>query len=115
MLPIKAVRIMADWARDGVWHLPGTPRESLDGFRISDELHARLRRWVDCYCKLDRAEGYSGECHPPDWGAFNAEGYAIALAVKAELPDWLVVYVDETLVGLRSQATADIVIPDRLH
>ncbi len=44
MLPIKAVRIMADWASDGVWHLPGTPRESLDGFRISDELHARLRR-----------------------------------------------------------------------
>ncbi|WP_262408057.1 hypothetical protein [Sphingopyxis sp. OPL5] len=38
----KAVRIMAEYESDGIWHVPFLPRETLGGFRISPGLYARL-------------------------------------------------------------------------
>jgi hypothetical protein len=48
---------------------------------------ARLARWCDRFqASLDREI---------DLEAFATEGRAIARAVKAELPDWSIVYFDE--------------------
>lgn len=41
-----------------------------------------------------------------DLSGFVAEGYAIARAVKAELPEWIVLYSDEALLE-RSIETGD--------
>ena len=113
--PCKAVRIMAEYASDGIWHVPFLPRETLDGFRISPGLYARLQRWVERYAELERAEGFSGDGTHPDWPNFDREGYAIAFAVKAELPNWRVFYVEESSLTLPSRAKSPIEIPDRLE
>jgi hypothetical protein len=111
----KAVRIMAEHFSNGLWRVGLLPPESLHGFRISSGLYARLQRWVNQYEELDKAEGYTGEHVLPGWTTFNAEGYAIAFAVKAELPDWHVVYVDETLLALPFRTLANIEIPSKLN
>lgn len=110
----KAVRIMAEWCSDGIWRVSHLPPESLGGFRISPGLYARLQRWVGRYTELDTAEGCSGQQTLPEWIDFNAEGYAIAFAVKAELPEWRVFYVDESLFDLGIRLSVPIEIPDRL-
>jgi hypothetical protein len=111
----KAVRIMAEWCSNGIWSVPGLPPESLDGFRISPGLYARLQRWLQRYTDLDAAEDYSGDHTLEAWADFSAEGYAIAFAVKAELPDWRVVYVDECLLDLRRRLSVPIEIPARVN
>jgi len=112
--PVKAVRIMAEYESDGIWHVPFLPREALDDFWISPGLYARLQRWVERYAKLERADGLTGERANPEWPDFDREGYAIAFAVKAELPDWRVFYVDEALLGQRSLPMSLVEIPSYL-
>ena len=55
---------------------------------------AVIRAWQDVYNAHDDNDG-------PflDHDAFAAEGRAIAQAVKAQLPDWIVVYFDESQMG----------------
>jgi hypothetical protein len=67
------------------------------------------------YAELERAEGFSGDRAHPDWLDFDREGYAIAFAVKAELPDWRVFYVEESSLALPRRAKSPIEIPDRLE
>lgn len=112
--PLKAVRIMAEYASDGIWHVPFLPRETLDGFRISPGLYARLQRWVERYAELEHAEGLSGDRTHPDWPDFDREGYAIAFAVKAELPGWRVFYVEESSRHMGFRLASPVEIPDRL-
>ena len=77
---------MADYGAAGVWDHDGMP---LDPARlpISAKLRARLARWCGRF-----QESFETEI---DLNAFAAEGRAIACAVKAELPDWSIVYFDE--------------------
>lgn len=112
--PLKAVRIMAEYASDGIWHVPFLPRETLSGFRISPGLYARLQRWVERYAELERADGLTGERANPEWPEFDREGYAIAFAVKAELPDWRVFYVDEALLDQPIVPMSLVEIPNYL-
>ena len=113
--PIKAVRIMAEWCSNGIWRVPFLPPESLEGFRISPRLYVRLQRWVERYTELDTAENYTGNHTLPEWADFNIEGYAIAFAVKAELPAWHVFYVDKAPLDLGIRLSAPIEIPRRLN
>lgn len=84
------VRIMADVYADGVWNQDG---ESclVDDLPITPDLRARILAWQDWY---DR--DYDREERPFDRPAFAVEGLAIARAVKTQLPDWTVVYFDES-------------------
>ena len=76
---------MADYGSAGVWDHDGTP---LDPAKLlSPKLRARLARWTARFEKSFERE--------IDLGAFAAEGRAIGRAVKAELPDWSIVYFDE--------------------
>jgi hypothetical protein len=90
----KAVRIMCDWCADGVWSVPGYPPESFADFRVSPELWARIQAWQNWY----HQQNPSLDIDPDfDLDGFTAEGLLIARAVKAELPDWTIVYHDEAL------------------
>lgn len=94
---IKAVRIFCDWCADGVWSDPHTPNSTFEGIRVSDCLWKRIQDWQAWYHKqkpdLDMVDDPEFETE-----AFVAEGYMIARAVKAELPDWTVHYLDEILL-----------------
>jgi len=100
---IKAVRIMCDFEADGVWSAPSIPNSTMEGFRVSDALWQRIQDWQRWYESQD-----GRKCPDPDFDltGFVAEGYAIARAVKAELPDWIVLYSDEALLE-RSIETGD--------
>lgn len=91
---IKAVRIMCDFEGDGVWSAP-IPNSTLEGFRVSDALWQRIQRWQRWH---DSQDGRL--CPDPnfDLKGFVAEGYVVARLVKAELPDWIVLYSDEALL-----------------
>ena len=69
-----------------VWDHDGTALD-LARLPLRPRLRARLARWCDRFqASFDREI---------DLEAFAAEGRAIAHAVKAELPDWSIVYFDE--------------------
>jgi hypothetical protein len=76
----QLVHLMADYGSTGVWDHDRAPLDPA-GLPLSTKLQARLARWTA-----------RGEI---DLNAFAAAGRAIARAVKAELPDWSIVYFDE--------------------
>lgn len=85
----KWVRIMCDYCADGVWAKSGGGFDASE-LPISPGLLERLREWQRWYERRD--------CSDPDWlelDAFCTEGERIAHAVKAELPEWTVVYYHE--------------------
>ena len=100
---IKAVRILCDFSATGVWGAPSIANSTVAGFRVSDPLWQRIQDWQRWY---DSQDGRKWRDPDFDLTGFIAEGYAIARAVKAELPDWVVLYSDEALLE-RSINTGD--------
>ena len=92
---IKAVRIMCDFCADGVWSAPSIPNSTMEGFRVSNTLWLRIQDWQRWH---DSQDGSKWRDPDFDLTGFVAEGYAIARAVKAELPDWIILYSDEALL-----------------
>lgn len=88
----KWVRIMCDVAADGVWQKDGCAAD-LEELPVSPETRALIDGWQLMYEALS---GW-GEVEMPNLraGIFSDMGRAIAKRVKAELPDWTVVYYDE--------------------
>ncbi|MBP2303439.1 hypothetical protein [Azospirillum picis] len=83
---------MADFSSEGLWDRDGIMMDRED-LPISPELSARHLAWCDRYEFNDL---YEGKATPSfDLPGFAAEGLAIAKAIKAELPDWTVIYFDE--------------------
>ena len=84
---------MADYGSAGPWDHDGAP---LNPSRppLSPKLRERLARWC---VRFQRSFE-----HEIDLDAFAAEGHAIARAVKAELPDWSIVYFDDAAAARRS-------------
>jgi hypothetical protein len=85
------VKVICDYCAWGVWDRDGLPREASE-LPIEPALVERIEAWQALY------ETLPVEMRVTDWsqGArFLAEGLAIARAVKAALPDWTVIYVDE--------------------
>jgi hypothetical protein len=102
----RHLHLMADYGSAGVWDHDGAPLDPAN-LPLSPKLRARLARWCDRFEKSFETE--------IDLEAFAAEGRAIARAVKAELPDWSIVYFDEAEAA-RAQyqggpATYDTEIP----
>lgn len=85
------VRIFCDYSADPVWAKSGGNCE-LSDLPVSKGLSARMRAWANRYEKMPLSGGVL------DWSegrAHVAEGLEIARAVKRELPDWTVIYLDE--------------------
>lgn len=88
MVEAKWVRIMGDYCADPLWGPDGT-MEALDDLPVSADLRARLaawEKWFDLH-SLDNPDF--------DKAAFSSAGLALAREVKAQLPDWTVIYFDE--------------------
>lgn len=86
---------MCDFFAEGVWDIKGRGC-SAEELPISADLLARLRSWQAHYDEwYPSPADEPGEYPPFDDLAFSREGLEIAKAVKAELPDWTVVYFDE--------------------
>lgn len=95
----KWVRIMCDYCADPVW-VPNGAGTSLDSLPVSEGLRGDLERWSAWY---DRHDDFGGP--KLDVPAFAAEGRTLAGRVKAELPDWTVIYFDEeALAGKKLDA-----------
>lgn len=86
------VRIMADYCSDGVWDSEGCGC-TVDDFPLSDGLRAAIRAWAEWYDR-DCDDGMP-DPRPFPRAEFSAHGLALAHQVKAELPDWTVIYFDE--------------------
>jgi hypothetical protein len=82
----RNLHLMADYGSVGVWDHDGAPLDPAE-LPLSPKLRARLARWCRRFQQSFETE--------IDLEAFAAEGRAIARAVKAELPDWSIVYFDE--------------------
>jgi len=108
------VRIFTDVYCEGLWDKRGHSRDVVD-LPVSQGLRDRLLAWQVVsddweyvYSEwVERNYGCGGPDRPDlkqaepmpffDWDAFSAEGWAIARAVKAELPDWTVIFYDEVV------------------
>ena len=89
----KWVRIMADFCADGVWLKDGAGTTA-DDLPISTRLRDELRSWQRAYDKDGDEPGF-------DAAVFSKWGYKIALDVKRELPDWIVIYFDEARANMK--------------
>jgi hypothetical protein len=95
------VRVMAEIYADCVWDVSGVNR-CLDELPVSRDLLIRAHAWTEWHDAMDAAYSClhrgTGVCfweeHPvAPLAAFNAEGEAIATALRDALPaDWSVVY-----------------------
>jgi hypothetical protein len=81
---------MCDYSAEGVWAKSGGAC-GIDDLPVSQELRDRMMQWQDWY---ERSPLYMID-EWNDLDIFSAEGESIARAVKAELPDWTVVYSNE--------------------
>lgn len=91
----KWLRVMCDYEADGLWRKDGDSIGA-DSVPISVDLRRRLAAWQDWFER--DYESYLPPCQRTknfDFDAFSREGLEIAKAIKAELPDWTVVYFDE--------------------
>lgn len=88
------IRLMADYSSTGLWHKNG-PSVETSYLPVSAPLLERLEAWCGWY---ERNDDYLPEAERKsafDYQGFAAEGLAIARGIKAELPDWTVIYFDE--------------------
>lgn len=90
----KWIRVMADYSSTGIWAKSGGSAD-IEDLPVSAALHARLAAWCAWYERNDDYLPPEEQKANFDYAGFAAEGLAIAKAVKAELPDWTVVYYDE--------------------
>lgn len=86
------VRIMCEYFCDGVWAKDNSPCHASD-LPVSVELVDRIRAWQRLYDSKHSSLSVKVWLR---WRRSMDEGLAIAVAVKAELPDWTVVYFDES-------------------
>jgi len=85
--------IVGTRALAGVWDHDGAPLNP-NRLPLSPRLRERLARWCARFQWSFERE--------IDLDAFVAEGRAIARAVKAEQPDWSVVYFDDAAAARRN-------------
>jgi hypothetical protein len=90
----KWIRLMADHSSTGIGLSDGAMAEP-DELPVSSHLHARIETWSGWY---ENSQSYMFPNERTivfDYKSFSLEGLGIARAIKAELPDWTVVYFDE--------------------
>ncbi len=86
----KFVKLMPDYLSDGVWDREGR-HMSLDDLPIHFWLKSMIRQWNAEY---DNSHAEI-ENNPFDIEAFSKNGFALAMKIKQNLPDWTVMYFDE--------------------
>ena len=100
LLDEKYIRVMFDYCASAVWDKEGFNRDYSD-FPISVELSNAFNAWT---IKMDKKMwkwDSSGESElkgvtKPDIIALCDEGRALASKLKQELPDWTIIYFDDS-------------------
>lgn len=103
--PERWVRVMGDYGSTGIWEWSGSEMMPAE-LPITAPLKAQLADWarrffsaVDSWRAGD-ADNFQRLCTDDvALYAYSDEGLSIARAIKAELPDWTVVYFDADLAG----------------
>ena len=89
------VKLMADYSASGVWDAEGVMLE-LERLPISAPLMAKIHAWASWYGQNDDYLPAAERSLPAfPFKAFSAMGRELAGSLKAELPEWTVVYFDE--------------------
>lgn len=91
--PEKWVRVMADYSADPVWS-KDCSNSDLDILPISLGTRIRLSEWALFYEYNDDWEADPSGEFPKE--LFTKWGWRLAKQVKRELPDWTVVYHQES-------------------
>lgn len=87
----KWVRIMCDYSADGVWDSRGAACDAAD-LPVSSGTLAMIRGWQAWY----EHAASSDMSHLFDDAGHAAFGLFVARCVKRELPDWTVIYLDDS-------------------
>ena len=87
----KWVRVMCDYFACGVWE-PDRAATLPHLLPISAELIARILDWQKV---CDSLEPWDTATEDIRYEAWASEGLAIAVEMKRQLPDWIIVYHDE--------------------
>lgn len=94
------------WDKDGL----AQPTEDLP---VDPDLHQQLDAWTErCDvldsaiqgASVDRAYGFVVELPPEDWEPLSLEGFALACAVKRQLPEWTSILLGPPLVRKEREA-----------
>lgn len=85
------LRVMPDYSSDGVWDVDGAML-CLEELPISVALRERIERWNQWYERNEDWKDPHERKTEFDYARHSAEGFAIALLMKAERPEWDVVY-----------------------
>ena len=83
----KYVRLMADHCSSGVWDKDGCNID-LDSLPIHQWLKSMIIDWQRVFDREALEDSF-------DVDTFSKNGYALAVKLKQNLPDWEVVYFDE--------------------
>lgn len=90
------VRIMGDNGCDAVWDKDECA-VSVDDLPVANGLRREILDWQleysrlwDLYHEVEIADWPAS-----NWHAFSVQGLQLAKAVKAQLPDWTVIFVDK--------------------
>lgn len=83
----KYLKLMADYCSSGFWNSEGC---NLHESEVP--VHYWLKQMVDDWQALYDAHSLDDDF---DVKAFSKQGYALAVKIKQNLPDWDIVYFDE--------------------
>lgn len=111
----KYVKLMPDYCSSGLWTINGAMME-WSSLPVSEELKDRIHLWVSDYDQNNPTFD-DDEVDPDvfDIGFHSAQGVELAKEIKRELPDWTVVYFNESLInrdGPRTEYEYEIVDPN---
>lgn len=94
---MSTVKIMAEEGGLGYW-LPDLEAHTFRELPVSEELRDQLYLWNTRYEQGCTASAYEDPMGSQfDFVAFSNDGFALARAVKRELPEWTVLYWDEAI------------------
>ncbi len=95
---------MADYSSTGIWDENGY-NVALDDLPVDNELRKRIVSWTNEYEKCEDYLPADQRSRVFDVYGFTEEGLSIAKSIKTQLPDWTVIYFDESKLahGLREE------------
>ena len=101
----KYIRLMADFCSDAVWDENGA---SVDINSLP--IHHWLKNMIDDWQAWYDREGFDDNF---DLDLFGKHGFALAVKLKQNLPDWTIMYFNESKIQegkSRSEALKEIIL-----
>jgi hypothetical protein len=92
----KYLKVMADYSSTGLWRADGCNVDP-ENYNLSAETLKLLMAWCDLYEYNDDYLDPNQRKQPTfDIKTFSEQGLQVSEAIKKDLPDYMIVYFDET-------------------